>query len=411
MVKVEKVEKLLNPQFMLSCFVLFTTMLLHYAALINFPVFIMDVLKGNAAIAGLITTAYIFSAMLLRPVGAPILRKLGKRLSILVGCVIVLAAALGYTFGGASMLVTLFAIRILNGFGFSLQQTALNTTVVDFIPPDRKGEGLGNFSMFMNVASAVTPMASLAIVKVYGYTTLFQVCIGLGVLAISAAYYLKPQESVNVKATETNQEKKPFSIKDYFEPKAIPAAIFGAFVFAFGYTVINTFFAAYARTIPDVKPYIGYFFMAISGVLVLARPLIGRVMDKKGEKYVMYPAFIVLAIGMFGLSRMDSAVIMFLSAACLGLGYSAVFAGTQSSCVKSTTKDRVGQATITFFFCFDMGFALGAYFFGVVAKSVGFSNMYLIDSVLYLVGFVLYFIFVGRKAINTAAYSANHAKI
>jgi predicted MFS family arabinose efflux permease len=261
--------------------------------------------------------------------------------------------------------------------------------------------------MFMNIASAIAPITSLGIVKMYGYTVLFEICIGLSVVAIVAAYYLKPDESF--KEAAANKEKKPFSLKNYFEPKALPAAIFGGFAFAFCYTVINTFFAAYARKIPDVAPYIGYFFMAISAVLVVVRPFIGRMMDRKGEKYVMYPGFIVLAIGMFVISRLDSPSTMFLAAVFLGLGYSAIFAATQSSCIKSATTDRAGQATITFFFFFDMGFALGAYFFGVVAKSVGFSNMYLTDAVLYLLGFVLYFLFVGRKATNTAAPSVNSA--
>ncbi|MBP1764998.1 MAG: Quinolone resistance protein, major facilitator family transporter [Firmicutes bacterium] len=392
--KIEKETNLLNKQYVLSCFVNFTAMLVHYACLINFPVFILDVLKRDASIAGLITTAYIFAAMLLRPIGAPILSKIGTRFSVLVGLGIVFISAVGYTFG-ATMITLLFAARILNGFGFGLQQTALNTAVVDFIPATRKGEGLGNFSMFMNIGSAIAPMLSLGIVKAYGYTILFEGCMGLSLIAIAGAYYLRPHELT--KKAAPAQEKRLFSLRDYFEPKAFPVAIFGAFIFAFCYTVINTFFAAYARTIPSVVSYIGFFFMAISAVLVVVRPFIGRVMDKKGEQYIMYPGFVVLALGMFLISRMDSVPMMFLAAACLGMGYSAIFAGAQSSCIKAASADRVGQANVTFFFFFDLGFSLGAFCFGLVAKSIGFSNMYLADSVLYLIGFALYFLFVGRN--------------
>jgi len=393
-----KVEKLLNGQYVLGCFINFTFMLVHYACLINFPVFILDVLKRDAAIAGLITTAYIFSAMLLRPLGAPVLKTIGKRLSLVMGCVIVFLAAVGYTWG-ASMIGMLFAMRILNGFGFGLQQTAINTAMVSFIPADRKGEGLGNFSMFMNIASAIAPILSLGLVKMHGYTVLFQICIALSSVAILASFFLKPPEEAKL---EPGTASKPFSLQDIFEPKALPVAIFGAFVFAFCYTVVNTFFAAYARRIPDVAPYIGYFFMAISAVLVVIRPFIGRVMDKKGEKYVMYPGFVALVIGMIVISRLDSVAMMFVAATFLGIGYSSIFAASQSGCIKAASKDRIAQATITFFFCFDLGFSLGAYFFGIVAKGIGFSNMYLADAALFGVGLVLYYLFVGRRAAGPA---------
>lgn len=398
-----KVERLLNTQYVLSCFINFILMLVHYACLINFPVFILDILKHDASVAGLITTVYVFSAMLLRPLGAPVLKTFGKRRSAIIGCGIVFLAAVGYTWG-AAMIGLLFVMRILNGFGFGLQTIALNTALVDFIPINRKGEGLGNFSMFMNIASAIAPILSLGLVKVYGYTALFQICIGLSIVAMGAAYYLKPQELVK---EEMQSDDKTFALSDYFEVKALPAAVFGAFVFAFCYTVINTFFTAYARKIPAVAPYIGYFFIAISAALVLVRPFIGRIMDRKGERYVMYPAFVILAIGMFIISVLDSPAIMFGAAVCLGLGYSAIFAASQSSCIKAAAKERVAQANITFFFCFDLGFSLGAYFFGIVAQKIGFSNMYLADAALFGIGLILYYLFVGRDA----GQSADNSKV
>ena len=47
----------------------------------------------------------------------------------------------------------------------------------------------------------------------------------------------------------------------------------------------------------------------------------GRLLDNRGENYVMYPLLLSFAAGMALLSQAESALVLLLSAAFVGLGY------------------------------------------------------------------------------------------
>ena len=64
-----------------------------------------------------------------------------------------------------------------------------------------------------------------------------------------------------------------------------------------------------------------WYFFVYAVCIFLSRPFMGRLLDNRGENYVMYPLLLSFAAGMALLSQAESALVLLLSAAFVGLGY------------------------------------------------------------------------------------------
>ncbi|MCS0543669.1 MFS transporter, partial [Aeromonas veronii] len=172
------------------------------------------------------------------------------------------------------------------------------TIVAQFIPPIRRGEGIGYFSMCATLASAIGPFIGLFMSQHTTYQVIFGLCLVIGVITLLTSLILSVPP-IELQSNQT-QEKKGFSIANYVEPKALPIAIV-TFAISLCYASVLSFINFYAIEIELVTA-ASFFFLVYSIAILLSRPFTGRLMDIKGANYVMYPAFIVLAIGMFLLS-------------------------------------------------------------------------------------------------------------
>ncbi len=82
-------------------------------------------------------------------------------------------------------------------------------------------------------------------------------------------------------------------------------------------------------------------------------------MDRKGENIIIYPAIVIMALGILLLSQAQNSVMLLASAALLGFGFGNIQSVCQTIAVKSTTLQRMGLATSTFFIALDAGLGFG----------------------------------------------------
>lgn len=62
-----------------------------------------------------------------------------------------------------------------------------------------------------------------------------------------------------------------------------------------------------------------YFFIVYALVITLTRPSMGRLMDAKGDKWVLYPSYLFLTLGLALLGSAMGSVTYLLSGALIGL--------------------------------------------------------------------------------------------
>ncbi len=131
--------------------------------------------------------------------------------------------------------------------------------------------------------------------------------------------------------------------------------------------------------------------------MLLVRPWVGKIYDRKGPSAVIYPSFIFFAIGLVIVSLISNQWILWLSAVFIGIGYGSLFPCLQTLAIQSVDKQRMGHAISTFFTLFDLGLAIGSVAMGILIAYWGFETTYVLSAVLVIVTILVYRQYVAKK--------------
>ena len=141
------------------------------------------------------------------------------------------------------------------------------------------------------------------------------------------------------------------------------------------------------------------FFAVFAISMMLLRPFTGRLFDRKGADYVIYPALICFCLGLVALSQMNSLPVLMLSAVLIGFGFGSVQPCLQAITLQSVPKQRVGHASSTFYTLYDIGIAAGSFLLGLYITRYDYSSAYLLCSALVMLS-LLYYHFVIRGRVK-----------
>jgi MFS family permease len=360
----------------------FFIFLVFYSLLTILPVYVLDELKGTEGQAGLATTIFLLSAIIVRPFSAKIIEVFGKRKTLIISVLFFGISTFFYFW--VDSLYLLLALRFFHGIWFSICSTVLVAIAADIIPAKKNGEGLGYFAMSMNLAIVAGPFISLASVQFISYKMLFMglaIAIVIGFLCTFGIKF--PKRDVPV-----IKESKSLTLHDLFETRAIPIAIIGC-LSAFAYASIMSFISIYAKS-QGLFESVSLFFVVFAAAMLISRPFTGRLFDRSGPSYVIYPSLIIFAIGLFALSVTTSTWMLLLSGVLIGLGYGALLPSFQAVGIQASAKNRSGHATATFFIFYDVGMALGSFVLGIISSSIGYSNLYILCGVIVIITVFVY---------------------
>lgn len=425
-------DRLWTRNFLMICLSSFFMFLNFYMLATTLPLFVADKLHGANSEIGLVITVYVIAAVMLRPMAGQWADRFGNKKMTLISGALFLAFSSFYF--GTYTLWALLGLRVLHGASYGMNSTAMTAGAADLIPEQRKGEGVGYYSMFMSVSMVLGPFAGLMLVNHGSYTLLFTVCASSSLLSflLSAAVKMKPARSLKAdqagkpskaQSIETQKRqsaetqpvelqsaeapkrqsagaslaseealtaKKGFSLEKIVETKALPVSIAG-FILAFSYSSLTSFMSVYAKEI-HLTQTASYFFICFALMIVLPRPIIGRVFDRYGEHFLAYPGVALFIAGMLLLSQAHTGTMLLVSGAVIGLGHGALIPCFQTLALQSTEPHRSGAATATFFLLFDLGYGIGSYVLGLIAAAAGYQGMYAIAGGLVILTGIVYYL-------------------
>ncbi|HEX5565124.1 MAG TPA: MFS transporter [Sporosarcina sp.] len=366
----------------LSVFIVF------YGLVSTLPLYAKDALSRTDEEAGLLMTIFLVSAIIVRPFSGKLLDIVGKRKMLLISLFFYLICTILYYF--ITPFTGLLALRFFQGIWFSIVTTAAGSLAADIVPKTRRGAGLGYFVMSTNLAVVVGPFIALYIIQSFSYDALFILMSVLMIIGASVALLI-PQ--VDIKGEEI--KTKGFTWNDLFEKKAMPIAFLASLI-AFSYASVLSYLSIYAQE-KGLLPLASFFFVVFAAVMLITRPFTGRIFDEKGPAYILIPGFLLFFFGLFILSFMSSPALFLIAGAFVGLGYGALIPSMQTLAIQSTTHQRSGYATATFFTLFDSGLAVGSYVLGIIAVQMGYRNVYLLSSLLILAVLALYVLIIRKR--------------
>ena len=345
---------------------------------------------ASEMIAGVVSGIYIFGALISRLCSGSLLNRFGWKRVAMIFLIIHFVANCFYFL--AENVVLLIVVRFIHGLGFGGATNAIMVIGMSSLPKSRYGEATGYFMLANSLAVAIGPFVGGLIYDVFGGSGNF---LAAAVSSFLCSIFMGLADVKAVEARRTaegslKKGEKPKGIYALIEPKALPISLCILFV-AFGYAAMISFYRLYAASENMTKEF-SVFFLIYAAVLIISRPIAGKIQDRFGDDAVCYPSSIIQPIGLALLAFKPCMPTIVICASAGALGY-----GTMNSCLnailnRSISDERRPSATTTYWACCDFAVGAGPAFLGAIVTAAGYHAMYFIAAGLSLVALQLYYI-------------------
>lgn len=386
--------KLWTKDFLIVSIANFFLYFTFYLLIATISVYAIEKFQASPSMAGLASGIFVLGALVARLFSGKSIEQVGRKKMLYIGFIAILIVTLLYFV--VNSMTTLLVIRFLHGAAFGMASTATGTIVASVIPNERRGEGTGYYALSVTLAAAVGPFLGIFINQHVGFNMNFILCTILLAVSFIAAFFLKVAKVEFTKEQLVNM--KGFKLNNFFEPKAFPISIIAVFV-GLCYSSILTFITSYSQEIHLVDV-ASFFFVVYAVAILVSRPFTGRWFDTKGENFVMYPSFLLFAIGLIILSQAHLGYSLLLAGIFVGLGYGTFMSSAQAISIKVSPKHRMGLATSTYFIFTDLGVGIGPFILGSLIPVIGFRGLYMTMAIVVFACIFLYYFLHGRKAVH-----------
>ena len=368
----------------LNFYILVTTMALYS----------IEQFQASESEAGLASSIFIVGALIARIFAGALIEKVGRKKMLYFGLLLFLVATFFYFF--STTLSILLMVRFVHGLAFGLAATAMNTTVMDTLPIERRGEGTGYFSLSSTAATAFGPFIGILLLNKYVMNTIFIYAFIMTILAFGLAFVAKVKE-----ADITPEERKAipvsFKLNQLFSFEVLPIAGL-TLLMGVCYASIMSFINIYAKEINLVTAGT-YFFLVYGAFLFISRPIAGKVLDAKGDNIVIFPAIFMFSVSLLLLSVAQTSFIFLLAAVFAALGFGTYLSCAQVVASKVAPRKKIGLAVSTFYIGLDTGVGIGPVVLGLLLPYTGYQHMYLYLAILVFFLLFVYYAIHGRKPI------------
>ena len=370
-------------------------------------------LGATASMGGLITGLYVFGGLFSRIYSGIGLEKYGwKRIGLVFGMIYLIACAL-YAF--APNIPVLILIRFMHGIGSGATMNAIMISGVAGLPKSRYGEAIGYFMMSTSLGVAIGPFVGGLIYDRFGgngcffISTIFSLLIVV-FFALTDLRDLDPWYKTHGKnktsensishsepaaLNDPSEKKKTKKISDLVELKAVPISLVILFL-CFSYAALMSFYRLYSQY-TGLERQFRSFFLIYAAMLVLSRPVAGKIQDRFGDNAVCYPCIILQALGIFLVSWKPCMLTIIICALLGALGY-----GTMNSVLnvivnRNSTDERRSYAMSTYWAFSDIGLGIAPAILGMIATATNYRVLFFAATFISFLALPIYFLVWGKN--------------
>ncbi|PAS93461.1 MAG: MFS transporter [Candidatus Dactylopiibacterium carminicum] len=383
-----------NRDFLLSAIFNFLGILVFYLLVVIIGPYAVDVLHASISAGGLAVGSFIVGSLIGRLATGQLVDRVGGKPMLVISAIAFTLMTMPYHF--IQDMATLIGIRLLHGIALGVAGTAVGSIMAYSIPPARKGEGVGYFSLSTTFASAIGPFLGLFLMNHAGFGVIFIACSAASLLACLCALPIhgRPKQT-GTQVAATPRPPLRFTLSELLERKAVPIALI-TFLASLCYAAILAYLGAFSRS-AGLSGAASFFFVAYSVVILISRPFVGRLLDRRGANPILPPCLLLLAAGMLLVALAQNSLMLLAATALIGLGFGNIQSVSQAVAIKMAGPTRMGLATSTWFIFLDAGLGFGPYFLGLLVPHTGFRALYGAMAVLALLTLPAYWYLHGRK--------------
>jgi predicted MFS family arabinose efflux permease len=361
--------KLLSRALTLYFVSAFGSMTSFYLLLAVVPLYATAAGAGGVG-AGLTTGALMFATVAAELATPALLARLGYRVVLAVGLVLLGAPALALT--RPEGLATVLAVCLVRGIGLAILVVAGSSLVATLVPPERRGEGLGVLGVVVGVPAVVALPAGVWLAERVGFAPVFVA----GALASLVCLVVMPALPGRTGGTGT-----PVGV---LEGLRSPAQVRPALVFlltAMGTGIIVTFLPLATRGSGRLA---AVALLANTTATTAARWSAGRFGPRHGQARLLIGGTVAAALGTGALALTASSVAVAAGAILLGAGFGVAQNASLTLMFDRVTAAGYDMVSAVWNLAYDAGMGLGAAGFGAVASWTGYPRAFALTGVLML---------------------------
>ncbi|MEH7249237.1 MFS transporter [Neobacillus niacini] len=390
-------ERLFTKNFLVVFTIDFLLALVYFTLMVTVAQYAVDEFHATTSQAGLVTGIFVLGITVGRFVVGSIIDNFGHKKILFIGIIFYIVATLLYF--SINNLPFLLFLRFLHGISLGFTSTATATLVAKILPENRRGEGIGIYSLALIISNAIGPFLGLFLINNASFNVMFICCLIFGFISLFLSFFLSvPPQQV---AKEKNTGIKEGNVSKFIDLNVLPISIM-ILIVGFAYSTIPAFISFFANEL-QLMDVAGFFFIVYAVVIILSRPIMGRLFDRRGANLVIYPSLLIFAIGMFLLSQVNVTWTFLLAGVLLGFGYGNFLSTGQTLAVKLTPPNRIGIATSTYLIFLNLGFGLGPYLAGFLIPYTGYRGLFITLGCIILACLILYYFIYGKKEITKGA--------
>ena len=377
-------DKLWTRDFVLAFAANFLMAFSFYLFMPTLPLFLTKSLGVPTAQVGVVLSAYVIAAILVRPFSGFLIDALPRKRLYIVSFGLFAALTVAYlTIHSAA---AMFALRFVYGLVWGVITTSGNTLAIDIMPSSRRGEGIGYYGMSMNLAMATGPMTGLFLCESGPFSRVFLAAILTASLGFLLSFLIRVH----------NHAPRPHAVLSLDRFLLLPAVLTGCglLLVTLSYGVVLSYTALYGKE--HGIGHTGLFFVALAAGILLSRLFTGRLLDRGLCSRVAVAGAALAAVGLLLLGFFPSSCVFFLTAFVMGMGYGMNYPAVQTMIVNLADHHQRGTANSTYYIAFDLGVGGGILLAGPVAAHGGLSVSFVASAATTLAGAVLLLIFAPK---------------
>lgn len=367
-----------NRNFIQCCISYFLMNFSFYMLMPTMPVYLVEVLKINPSEVGVALSSYSIGLLCVRPFSGYLVDCFSRKPLYLFAFTIFALMFTGYLF--ATTVLTIMAVRFIQGGFMGMTSVSGNTIAIDVIPSRRRGEGMGFYGLTINLAMSLSPLVAVAIYDRYGFHPLVFVGMAIALAGVGSVCLISYPK-------REKMPRPPFSLDRFILVKALPTAL-AYLLSAIPYGMVVSFVVLYGKEISVSNP--GYFFIFMAVGVGTARLISGRLVDHGKIHLVSISALVFLTLSFAVFALFHSEIIFFASALAIGIGFGVCVPAIQCLFVNVAPHHMRGTATSTYLTSFDFGVGIGMLSAGFIASHANLAMAYLVGSGCCLVSLLVY---------------------
>ena len=335
------------------------------------PAYIVDI-GGSKHQVGLVMGSFAIGLLLFRAQLGKISDQRSRKLVIMIGTFVVGTAPLGYLW--VDSIPLLIAFRAFHGISIAAFTTGYSTLVVDWSPPDKRGELIGYMSLVVPVGLAVGPALGGYLQVSMGYEVLFAISAASGYLGLLFASQVTEAEAKETLDNKTEEDSQSGFWTILLSPRIrTPATVL--FIVGLVFGTLTTFLPLYVRELGiPLNPGLYYTTSAIASFVM--RMFIGRASDYYGRGIFITMSLTLYTVAMYLLASANTPAEFLIAAIAQGAG-----GGTLIPMMialmsdRSVTSER-GRIYALSIGGFDLGIALAGPGIGSLAEVLGYRGLF-----------------------------------